>query len=552
MKNQLKKITLIAGLAAASVFTIQAQPYYATGAFQGWTPGANLMNGGPAVYDYTITGGTAGTYHELKVTGATWGDPNWPGAGKNLKIKYDAGGSNSIYFYPGAIIDGWLPVGNRIGFADPGNMSWELAGAFNGWSGGAGYELNSVGNGVYSNSIVIATAGTYEFKFRSLGAWDVANGVDFGHDGANASITTTNSPQTVPFVYDLPNGRFLVGNLVPPPVTNQVVFLVDMSVQTHHAKFDPATDAVCVSGAFNGWPGTATNALFLTNVPAWGGNTNIYYATNTFTGTPSSLASAYKFVDTNPSQSSTSGYEPRAQNRSFNLLPTNGVLVLPVVYFADALTNDYLAVDTLVTFRVDMNGAQTGIPAITNPPVPFNPGPDPVFINGNFLTNGWIGTWNPIALENNAMTDSGGLIYTFTYLVPKGNLVRVQYKYGFDNGIVQIDNEAPSDQDHVRYIRTSATGTYVMPIDTYGNQYNEPDFGQLSAGPASGGTVPVTWLGRPGVRLQSSSNLAGGLWTDHYQTDGTNWSVGASSTNGLVSGTNWPSSGNQFFRLIKQ
>jgi hypothetical protein len=35
-------------------------------------------------------------------------------------------------------------------------------------------------------------------------------------------------------------------------------------------------------------------------------------------------------------------------------------------------------------------------------------------------------------------------------------------------------------------------------------------------------------------------------------TDGTNWTVGTVSTNGLVSATNWPAStGKLFFRLIK-
>lgn len=544
MKNQLKQIALIAGLAIVPVLTSVAQPYYIAGGAitPNWTtvePGATPMSGGPTVYTVTLAT-AANAYHQFKAASSNWVS-SWPG--NDMWAKGDANGSNTFYFFPGSTIDGWLPIADRVGYADPGNMSWGIIGAFNGWS--TDVALSSIGGGVYSNSIVVATAGTYGFKFRTPGTWsEVRFGVNFGNDNADGSFTTTNSPQTVPVVLDLPNGRYLIGDLVPPPVTNQVVFLVDMSVETLRGAFNPATDRVNVSGAFNGWPGTATNALILTNVPTWAGNTNIYYATNTFVGTPSAFASEYKFTD------DISGYESRPQNRSFNLLSSNGVLVLPVVNFSDTVASDYLTANTLVTFRVNMNGAQTGIPAITNPPVAFNPSTDTVFVNGTYLTNSWIGTWNPISLANVAMTDSGGLIYTFTYMVPKGNLVRVQYKYGFDNGSVQIDNEAPSGQDHVRYIRTSATGTYVMPVDTYGNQYNEPAFGELSAGPASGGTVPVKWLGRPGVRLQSSSSVAG-VWTDHYQTDGTNWSAGASSTNGFVSSTNWPNSGSQFFRLIK-
>lgn len=549
MKTQLTKLALIAGLGIASALPSLAQPYYATGAFQGWAPGANVMSGGPTTYTYIITGGTPGAYHEWKVTGATWADPNWPGGGKNVKVKYDAGGSNTVYFTPGGIVDGWLPIANRIGYADPGNMSWELAGEFNGWGGGAGYDLPSIGNGVYSNSVVIATAGTYQFKFRSLGAWDVANGVDFGHDGANATVTTTNSPQTVPFVYDVPNGRFLIGNLVPPPVTNDVIFVVDMSVEILRGAFDPGVDRVCVSGGFNGWPGVGPTALVLTNVPTWAGgsNTNIYYATNIFSGSPSSLGSEYKFTSSNPNVPF--NYEPIGPNRSFNLLTTNGTIVLPVVNFGNTLASDYTSADVTLTFSVNLCGRSSVSNVVFDPSV--HPAP---YINGNFLTNGWIGTWTPISLAPNQMTENpiGSTNYVFSYLMPKGHLVRVQYKYAFDDGVNGLDNEAPSGQDHVRFVRTTATGSYAMAQDTFGVQYGEPSFGELAVGTPSGGTVPVKWLGRPGVKLQSAASLTGS-WTDHVQTDGTNWSIGTGTTNGLLSATNWPaSSGNQFFRLIKQ
>lgn len=550
MKNQLKKIALIAGLAITSALTTLAQPYYIVGnVVNGWAdPGTVLMtSNSPTFWSYSVTGGTPGNYEELKVTVGNWGT-TWPG--NNLKIKLDGSGANTIYFYPVVAGDGWLPTGYRVGYADPGNMAWEIAGDFNGYGGGAGYDLPAIGGGVYSNTIVIPTAGVHAFKFRSQGAWDTAFGSpDMGVFNGDFSYTTTNSPQSVPMVVDMTNGRYLVGTLVAPPVTNQVVFLVDMSVQLHQGMFDPATDRVCVSGAFNGWPGIGPTALTLTNDPTWGGNTNIYYATNVFIGTPSAFASAYKFTDTNPSQSGSGGYEPRTQDRSFNLLPANGVLVLPVVYFGDASTNDYLAVDTLVTFNLNMAG-RTSISNVTFDPA-IHP---PPYINGNFLTNGWIATWNPISLAPVQMTENpiGSTNYQFSYLVPKGHLVRVQYKCGFDDGVNSLDNEALSFQDKARFIRTTATGTYAMPKDNFGDQYNEPSFGELSVGPASGGTVPVKWLGRPGVRLQSTTSLTGS-WTDHFQTDGTNWSIGASSTNGLVSSTNWPAgSGNRLFRLIKQ
>jgi hypothetical protein len=62
--------------------------------------------------------------------------------------------------------------------------------------------------------------------------------------------------------------------------------------------------------------------------------------------------------------------------------------------------------------------------------------------------------------------------------------------------------------------------------------------------------VAISWLGRPGVQLQVTTNLAA-TWQSLAETDGTNWTTGTSSTNGFVSQTNWPASGVQFFRLIQ-
>lgn len=97
-----------------------------------------------------------------------------------------------------------------------------------------------------------------------------------------------------------------------------------------------------------------------------------------------------------------------------------------------------------------------------------------------------------------------------------------------------------------------------MATDKFRNMYAEPFFsstslggGDLSVGAAIAGKVPVTWLGRPGARLQVRDDLSSGAWLDIPATDGTNWSSGYSSTNGFVSETNWPVSSHKFFRLVK-
>ena len=83
--------------------------------------------------------------------------------------------------------------------------------------------------------------------------------------------------------------------------------------------------------------------------------------------------------------------------------------------------------------------------------------------------------------------------------------------------------------------------------------YGEPvAWGNLTAGPAVGGYVPVSWLGLPGVQLQTATSVVGGNWTNLPNTDGTSWSNGFSSNNGFVSVTNYPTSaGKTFFRLIQ-
>jgi hypothetical protein len=107
-------------------------------------------------------------------------------------------------------------------------------------------------------------------------------------------------------------------------------------------------------------------------------------------------------------------------------------------------------------------------------------------------------------------------------------------------------------------VRATAFNPYVMPQDKFGYQYSEPFFSSagttnadLSIGSLSGGKAPISWLGRPGARLQTATNILSGSWQTIAATDGTNWTIGYSSTNGFVSTTNWPATNTTFFRIIK-
>ena len=168
------------------------------------------------------------------------------------------------------------------------------------------------------------------------------------------------------------------------------------------------------------------------------------------------------------------------------------------------------------------------------------------------MDKGWAPNWQSFNLVQLSENPVGSGIYTYQWTVKAGHPLEVHYKYGFDDGIDSIDNEAPAGQNHVRIIRTPASGSYDMPLDTYGNQHVEPPFGGLTVSPATGGNVRVQWLGRPGLHLQTSGSVTGS-WTDHVETDGAVWIGSTNNTSdGTAIITNMPAGGKAgFFRLIK-
>jgi hypothetical protein len=537
----MKKLYILLA-AITAVCVAQAQPFYVSGDFNGWTsPSTNVMTGsGP--YSCAINGQTPGGLNQLKVSSSGWAS-SWPA--NNVTIKWDATGSNTVYYLPGSFSDGWTPGNDRVGYADPG-VPWEIIGSFNGWDASqpANTQMTSNGSGLYSVTYVVTNAGSYTFQFRHSGTWsDLQSGVDFMNKAQDIPFTTAVQNQSVQFQLDIPNGRY---RIVIPPVTNQVVFAVDMSSQIQLGKFDPSVDSVYASGAFNGWPGINPGALVLTNYPTYNGgsNPNIYYATNQFIGLPGGSSSGYKFTCSNPADSGNNGYEPRGSDRSFNLLGTNGTLLLPVVSFGDVYTSDFLSADTTVTFSVNMNGAHNTYG--TN----FD-GSQAVYLTGDFDDNGWAPSpWKPSHLRQMNENPIGSGIYTWTQTVQAGKTVVMHYKYGFDDGVNALDNEAPAFQDHSRVIRLTAGGSYTLPQDTFGDQHVEPNFNMVSVTPA-GANVTVKWLGRPGVMLQSASSLTG-TWTTNTATDGGVWTGSTTPmSDGTACITNVPASSKGFFRLIK-
>jgi hypothetical protein len=519
MKHQLK-ILAAAGLVIVSVSVLQAQPYYVVGTYNGWAnPSATAMTDvGPVTggeeYSYQITGQTASGYGQAKITDGTWATA-WPG--DNFAFEYDASGNATIYFYRGSFSDGWSPLANRVGCADPGNIPLEVTGSFTSPNWGsdpnAQMTLAAGSSGVYTNIYIVPTPGSYNFKFRSPGTWAGVNiGADMG-SGGNCVFTTTTPNQAVLFKLDLPNGRWQAGG---PPVYCNIQFSVNMTYEAaNNAGFDPTS--VTVNGDAIGWGGTAC-----TNNPT-AANTNIY--TSPYFSVAVGTSVQYQFrclVDGTTQYDALGGVGGVNRNVVVpNLASTN---VGPVVW-NDASAADYINEDTLVTFSVSMTNAQQ------YPSGPaFVLGSDQVYVNGDFT--GWL-AWNPISLSSYQFTQTPGTaVFTWSQTFLKGRGRSVTYKYAINGA----DNEAAPYQNHFRFIR-STNGVYNLPLDTFGNQYAEPKVGGLTIGSPSGGSIPISWLPYPNVNLQTSPDLV-------------SWVNVANTT--AASSTNWPmSSSIQFFRLIQ-
>jgi hypothetical protein len=371
--------------------------------------------------------------------------------------------------------------------------------------------------------------------------WEAPSAVN---SDAGGNRYFANVPQTLPVV-DFADAPYA------PSAT--LTFSVDMSVVAlTDTNFNPAT--VVMWGDFNGWSGGVT----MTNDPA-ASNTNIYTSSSPITsGDGGTINYQFRYVQLgtgNTVYDHANGANGGSGNRAYLVVDSTNV---PPVFFNDAKLDDYLTQPTPVLFSLDMAGA-VGTDGHT-----FNPSADNVYVNGQFANwYAWGGGINPSPAPPGYQMIEQGLttIYTNTIVMPAGTPVAFAYKYGIDANALNggpSDNEAGFGLNHFRVVRTTATTPYTLPTDKFGNQYSEPFFNSttpsgadLKVSARTGGTIPVTWLGRPGAHLQVTTNL-NGTWQDLFATDGTNWVSGYNDpTNGFVSQTNWPASGNAFFRLVK-
>lgn len=399
------------------------------------------------------------------------------------------------------------------------------SGAFNGWSQSG--ILTNNGANIFTNTFEVPANGNYKYTCAINGGTEWEAGGDHG-------ITLTGSPQTLPLL------TFNYGGAVPIDfVTNNITFKVDMTVQG--VSFINGGGVVTVSGGFNGWG----NSMTLTNDSGAGFPTNWWYS-GTFPAVtqlippswPNNAAKYNRFKFRANGGWEEPGFNPiyNSNDRSWDAT-TTGDKVLPLVFYSDASLCDVLAEDTAVTFSIRVTNGTVALDGHV-----FDNSVDTIHINGESL----LGTWQPWNfLLPTLFRDGSSDYYTNTFVIPAGRPRNQKVKYNMVDGNTLIggDNEAPQFADHVQWIRTT-NNTYTMAPVEFGTNYAairvQKQYGDLAIGAASGGNVPVTWLGCPCVTLQSRTNLTSGSWTDLPATES-------------ASATNVPATvGQQYFRLQKR
>lgn len=320
--------------------------------------------------------------------------------------------------------------------------------------------------------------GTYDVTNAAPGATllykIVMNGVYEG--GANRSFVLAAEAQTLPVVYY--NNAW-----DGPPLS--VTFQVNMQVQTEIGRFDPTADSVEVHGSFDNWGSGVVLGQDAVN-------TNVYFGTVDVASAPGTPV-AYKFVINHLGVLTWEGAVGPGGGFGDRILTlAEGGQTLPVVYF-DNLTNNPGA-GIAVTFQVNM--------AVRIAAGYFNPATGTVEVRG-MLNSGT--TWDTGGVLTNSPSDPNIYLGTFRVTtVPPGGTVH--YKF-YDGAWETGDNRtfvlAASDQ--------------TLPLRYFNDTDNLGPL-QISYDALSDG-MTLNWVGAPGVRLQSRTNLTA-PWRDVEGTQG--------------------------------
>jgi hypothetical protein len=461
-------------------------------------------------------------------------------------------GSQATQAYLGA-----NPLTGGIGTATLGGITFALNNTLTSTMGGANTNLSGscVGSCVTTGLEIVIPLSDINYVAGSVNVLIDINGGGDGYLSNQFLPGLTPPPQS--------NLGGSVFNFGPVPLpTNSITFQLDMSEQVSFGNFtntDPNTllpvNSLAVGGLNGDW-GTdhqLTNYTILNPGDLNPGlKTNLYIGTLPLVGNlPQTISWKYRV------NSLDGGYEQPAstlgQNRTTVI--TNANQVLPKLYYDDLGLGDLTLTPITVKFSLYMAPG-----TLDDTGYAFNPTaatPDQMYISGAYW--GWP-TWgyNALPSSQQLFLSSVPNVYTNSFVLPRGTSIYMNYKYSI-NGL-DDENNLNANPNHFRLIRTdgtnysfpqdvwswtltngtaSSTNMFIAGLPTSPTNIVEIDFGNLKIGAPVSGNLPITWVGRPAVQLQSKSSLTSGLWTSYGGTDS-------------AMSTNWPASGSgQFFRLIK-
>ena len=207
---------------AAAAFASGPGPFHGRGGYYdgSWSADAgNLMTVSGGVWTRAVTSPMAAGYYEGKVAVGDWSE-SYPSSNQPVFIT-GPGDIVTWTFDTNVYADGWLPASD-IAYNDhmvaPG-MTFEVIGsAPETGSWGSGVASVLTGN-IWEVQIVVATAGSYEVKFRKTGDWSInAGSSGYGTNSGNYAYTTTLPNQAVLYQLDQVTGRVrvVVGGYATP------------------------------------------------------------------------------------------------------------------------------------------------------------------------------------------------------------------------------------------------------------------------------------------------------------------------------------------------
>lgn len=365
----------------------------------------------------------------------------------------------------------------------PGDDFVTIPGSMNGWDTAADTLTDADEDGIYTKTLSLSP-GDYAFKYYIYSNSGRING-GYESRGDNRTFTvsmdSTLGAEMPEFDYDdLNNATF--GEV-------ELFFQVDMSIQELNGNFDPQTESVSVTGAFEAdWSAGVYN---LTESQTEG----IYEGSVTFsTDKPIPSTYAYKFTIVNDDESITweSGdnkmitvteeglFEGRylAQNAPDGNIP----------YFDGITPNDVFSEDTDVVFEVDLRAAYYHLADSLALPadVQAGGGQDSTinFLSGNgpLLAGGWE-DWGPVLggaedLKFNDTGEAGDAVAGDSLWTLTKSYVAGDARVGaFKLGINGYDNEAGFGADHNVRISGSKVevvfGGFVRGDSVYDDLYDE-------------------------------------------------------------------------------